>query len=1351
MQHNLDLEYKISVYNLLSPEEQAVINLLIIRFTPQKRSDIPRDVQSYMPVKCTQASIIGIVERLFNKGLLIVGPEGMEVDFDLKIFLFPKVATNKNYRGYIDNLHYYNRYYWNSTGPKAMREFLFKTFVADYKADSYIIENITKNPTQYYDYFSIMFVFPEYYPVFSIHLESSFHILRAIQHNCVNSFVLFDHIRQFYSHDISTKWLHNQSSIHLAEIDFFCGNIMQALERVVQLENHDAHLLKSQIALFRGDYAFSIKSFDQARSIDHYGYKKSKPPISSNHEFFYWLNYIFNTSNLPLNKVDALINKIRKAGSNGSEHLLALLFFLKKDLVEAERLIDVHPYTQPNLSTWMMLIVGFLLHGKLNKNQIAQAVAMAEFLASKNSWLLIPDLLYMIEESGSEAPANLIKASAEHPTVTPLLSRVVRKEIWEMQLEGLSQIVPTAAKGAEKIEKSARVCYLVNFDNETVQPILQSYNAKSGWTAGRNIALKKMMANMVDGMADQDLRIASTIKRYSSYYGSDDYEFFFSKTIVELCGHPLLFLFSNPSVSVELIKAEPEIYTEEVGGKIVLKTNIENTDQNLQLIKETQTRYKLVSLNGKQMEILRIINKGITIPKNGKEKLMSTVSKLSGLVTVHSHLSESNIAIKSIDADPKIRVQIVPMSDGLKAEIFVKPLGTEPPYLKPGKGGKVVYGTLDGEKCQALRQMEKEVAYSTTLNNALNQHIDADLIEDTVFFDNPYNCLELLETIALHSEIAVVEWPEGERFRIKKSVSFGQMHLSVKKAKQWFELDGELNIDENTVLAIADLLKKNQKSHGRFIELENGEFIALTEELKKQLNELEALVQVEKNKVTVNPFAAHALTDLSSKVGSFKTDAGWKEFQKRVKAAETVHAPIPATLNAELRAYQEEGFHWMVRLNAWGAGACLADDMGLGKTIQAIAMMLYLAEKGPALVVCPASVASNWSNELLKFAPTLNPILLKPGNRDQVFSALSPFDVLVISYGLLQSEEENIVKIDWAMAVLDEAHAIKNTQTKSSKAAMNIQAGFKLALTGTPVQNHLGEVWNLFQFCNPGLLGTLPRFTDRYVKTDIPSMRNHLKKLISPFILRRTKNNVLEELPPKTEITHGVELSSEEMAFYEALRREAIATIENNDGPNGQQHLQALAEITKLRLACCNTALVKGNIELPSSKLAAFFDIIDELRANKHRALVFSQFVGHLSIVRKALNEQGITYQYLDGSTSLPDRERAVKAFQTGSGELFLISLKAGGLGLNLTAADYVIHLDPWWNPAIEDQASDRAHRMGQLRPVTIYRLVAKNTIEEKIVQLHATKRDMADSLLEGSDQSARLSTNELLSILKDV
>jgi len=312
---------------------------------------------------------------------------------------------------------------------------------------------------------------------------------------------------------------------------------------------------------------------------------------------------------------------------------------------------------------------------------------------------------------------------------------------------------------------------------------------------------------------------------------------------------------------------------------------------------------------------------------------------------------------------------------------------------------------------------------------------------------------------------------------------------------------------------------------------------------------------------------------------------------------------------------------------------------------------------------------------------------------------------------------------------------------------MQLKAGFRMALTGTPLQNHLGEIWNLFNFINPGLLGSLQHFTDTFVKTDDMQSKKHLKKMIAPFILRRTKTAVLDELPPKTEIVKKIQLSDEETAFYEALRRQALENLSHVDE---SKHLQVLAEITRLRQASCNPLLIDPNIHIPSSKLATFLDIANELIENKHRALVFSQFVSHLAIVRRALDEKGITYQYLDGSSSQNERQRSVKEFQNGKGELFLISLKAGGLGLNLTAADYVIHLDPWWNPAVEDQASDRAHRIGQQRPVTIYRLVAENTIEEKIVQLHHLKRDLAERLLEGSDMAARLSVHEIVALIRE-
>jgi SNF2 family DNA or RNA helicase len=318
---------------------------------------------------------------------------------------------------------------------------------------------------------------------------------------------------------------------------------------------------------------------------------------------------------------------------------------------------------------------------------------------------------------------------------------------------------------------------------------------------------------------------------------------------------------------------------------------------------------------------------------------------------------------------------------------------------------------------------------------------------------------------------------------------------------------------------------------------------------------------------------------------------------------------------------------------------------------------------------------------------------------------------------------------------------------------MALQGSFRVATTGTPVENHLGELWNLFQFLNPGLLGSLETFNTRFAspieRQGDKGAQKRLRKLIQPFLLRRTKSQVLEELPSRTEIVLHVELSQEEMAFYETLRRKAIENIETLDGPAEQKRFQILAELMRLRRACCNSRLILPDSPIDSTKLAVFWEVVEELLENRHKVLVFSQFVDHLSIIRALLDEKKIAYQYLDGSTSVKERQRRVDAFQSGEGELFLISLRAGGMGINLTAADYVIHMDPWWNPAVEDQASDRAHRIGQLRPVTIYRLVTKETIEEKIVDLHRHKRDLADGLLEGGEMSGKLSVDDLLNMIR--
>ena len=607
----------------------------------------------------------------------------------------------------------------------------------------------------------------------------------------------------------------------------------------------------------------------------------------------------------------------------------------------------------------------------------------------------------------------------------------------------------------------------------------------------------------------------------------------------------------------------------------------------------------------------------------------------------------------------------------------------------------------------------------------------------------------LSELQALDGERVQCVWPEGERMRIKARPGMRQLKLGLKQQGDWFVLAGEVQLDDGRVLHLRQLLELLKTNKGRFLKLGDQDWLALSSSLRKHLDELAYLADgVDDDGLRLNLLTAPLLAGLADEAGEFQADEHWQSHLQRLESLQNFQPQVPSTLQAELRDYQREGFAWLARLAEWGVGACLADDMGLGKTVQTLALMLQRAPRGPQLVVAPTSVAINWLSEAQRFAPTLN---VHNYQQTRSLEGVGPLDLVVVSYGLLQQDHQAFVAQHWTSVVLDEAQAIKNAGSKRSQAAMTLQADFKLIATGTPLENHLGELWNLFRFINPGLLGSQERFAERFstpIERGEQSARKALKALIQPFILRRLKSQVLDELPPRTEITYKVPLSAEEAHYYEALRQQAVQSLIS--APAGQnQSLQVLAEITRLRRFCCHPSLVMPGAGLSGSKLAAFAEIVVELLENKHKALVFSQFVDHLTIVRGWLDEQGIHYQYLDGSTSPKERKARMDAFQAGVGEIFLISLKAGGTGLNLTAADYVIHLDPWWNPAVEDQASDRAHRMGQLRPVTIYRLVTEHTIEEQIVALHSKKRALADSLLDGGELSAKLDADALLSLLR--
>ena len=946
---------------------------------------------------------------------------------------------------------------------------------------------------------------------------------------------------------------------------------------------------------------------------------------------------------------------------------------------------------------------------------------------------------------------NSILSSLKSTTGYQSLSFLFRtQEDWERALSALSSIDVSAPQTTDQGE--SRIIWLINFTYGRITPREQKQAKNGKWSNGRNISLARLKQLSIPNLTEQDKNVAGTIREYV-YRGSIKHTISAEVALPLLVGHPFLFLEDSPETPVELIEETPELIVREAGNFYEMWFPEEHDfSKPVQIFSETLTRYKLIRITDNHQRVLSAMGKQkILIPVKAKEELKKTIKNLSELVTVNSSLVFENIP--KIKASSKIIVQMLPIGESLKCKILVHPFQTGGPYFPPGHGRETLLTTLNGKKLQTQRNLNEEQKEAYEIIRHCPELSKLDSFLDEIIFEEPQECLNLLlELKNLGSRISV-EWPEGERIRLQETISFEQMHLKIKKESNWFQWDGMINVNNELSLSLRELIDKMQHSPEGFIHLGQGHFLALAREFRKRLDDLASFADMQGNSILLHPLTAPAVQDFAEKAGTLETDTHWSDYIKRLNDLNTLKPKIPNTFQTELRPYQQEGFTWLSKMAQWGVGCCLADDMGLGKTVQALTLLLERAPQGPSLVVAPASVCRNWLVETQRFAPTLQPLMFSGNGRKELLQELKPFDLLITSYGLLQSEAEMLSQINWNVVVLDEAHAIKNANTKRSKATMQLKGDFKVLITGTPIQNHLGELWNLFNFINPGLLGSSARFAERYVNSEseeeATKKRHRLQKLIRPFILRRTKTQVLDDLPEKTEILLSVDLSEEEYTLYEALREKALSNLEKEQ-ESRQRQIQILAEITRLRQACCHPKLVIPESKLSGAKLELFLELTANLLKNGHKALVFSQFTSHLALIREQLDNKGITYQYLDGSTSWKHREEQVNDFQAGKGDLFLISLKAGGLGLNLTAADYVIHMDPWWNPAVEDQASDRAYRYGQDRPVTIYRMVAKNTIEEKIVKLHHDKRELADQLLEGTDQTSKISINELMNLLQE-
>lgn len=1011
----------------------------------------------------------------------------------------------------------------------------------------------------------------------------------------------------------------------------------------------------------------------------------------------------------------------------------------------------------------------FLHHYQiLDKEPLAVSEAVSNIVTCEYDYL---HLLYSFDYDELQPKADLLREQTG--LSTSLLPQVKRQAQWERTLEELLKLNRPAA--AAKTERPAeleveRVAYLVNMRCYDVQPKLQK--SKDGgltWSKGRNIALKTFDGSRAGYMTAQDRTVARMVRSYSyGWYGEVHYELSGISVVAALAGCQSVFD-AYTEQRIDIVEESLQLSMESCSKGYSVRSNadLEHLDSSgICLTQEGDRQVTVVRVNAKQKQTLELLRDVGIFPRESKAKLTQLLQNLCSSFTVMSPLLKNSTDLKRIEASSLIAVQIAPAASTTRVyvgndlpttplfsiSLAVKPFGSHPPYQQPAQGMEIVSTKIDGERVQTERNLKVEKQNLEALRR-LMKPFEHDETDENRWLIDTVQCLELLETVRTASDICFVEWPQGVRMRVVRPIiDASKLRLKISSVGQWFEVEGDVQIGDKEKLKMAELLEKLRTAEGNFIRLSDDEYVALSEQLRRQLQAIDKMLigRGKELKIsTMNGMQLSALEEMGAKV---KADEPFHQLMKRIEEAGQQQFPLPANIHAELRPYQIAGYEWMSRLAYWGAGACLADDMGLGKTLQAISLMQSRAAQGPQLVIMPTSLLHNWVSELNRFAPALTVKLLNQQgvNRQQIVTDAESADIVLATYGLLVTEGELLCQRTWVTIVLDEAHTIKNRDTQTSKAAMELKGDFRLMLTGTPLQNHLSEIWNLFQFANPGLLGSYQQFTDRFI---LPVERDHdaerqrlLRRMLSPFLLRRTKDDVLSELPEKTEITLRVELSEEEQALYDNLRQQAIVNLE--EGTKGP--LQALAEITRLRQAACHPRLINQKLDIPSSKTQAFLTLVDELRQSGHRSLVFSQFTSHLALIRKELDSQQIPYLYLDGSTSPSERNRLVRQFQTGSEPLFLISLKAGGLGLNLTAADYVIHLDPWWNPAIEDQASDRAHRIGQERSVTVYRLIATGTIEEKILRLHQNKRSMADALLQDADLYTQISADDIIRLLRE-
>jgi len=949
---------------------------------------------------------------------------------------------------------------------------------------------------------------------------------------------------------------------------------------------------------------------------------------------------------------------------------------------------------------------------------------------------------------------------------SPLHERKLRQKVESLQRQfrRIAQLPPRGVSPESFLaEETPRTKYLWNLSWDPgarrlqLRPILLTEKKNGGWSKGRELSLENFLSAPRDGWSDLDRSIGDLFRAPLDY----------TEALQLLRGTDCFLLDREPAVIEEL---PLELFVEEVEQGLRITSSAVRAFQQAggpataQLVSISRSVLLLDLRPARKVVIFRTADETIALlnelnpppvfPPAMFGELLPLLQQLGSRIPVHLPSSMAGPEV----ADPTTPAVLMCLRRNAGLDLSLVMEDSQNRLHFPGDGELRRFVEVDGQRTQLVRDAVNEMQVAENLRRRLNL---TGLSQVNPWVFRTTDPLEADRILADASQLVSegqlkVLWhaDSANRFNVIGRVSASNVRVSVTRQRDWFGLQGSCTIGDSEI-PLKDLLHGLQtRSSGGLVEVSPGKWALMAEELRTALTRLADVSHESRGKLQLDTSAARVMSVLERAEIRTESDKHWKKCLDRLEQTKEICPEPPAGLTASLRDYQVEGFRWLSRLSHWGIGGILADDMGLGKTVQTLAMLLTRVECGPTLVIAPTSLGFNWQRECEKFTPSMRPVLFRDSDRPDLKNQVGDGDLVICSYGLALREAELLKQIEWGTLVLDEAQNIKNSASKTAAAVRSIPAKWKLALTGTPMENHLGELWSIFHTISPGVLGPWEQFRRRFAapieKERNPERREGLAKVIAPFVLRRSKSEVLKELPPRTETNLLVDLTPEERQRYDRMRLATVTELDSlGDQLSQDQRFRVLQMLTRLRQLACHVGLVDETWEGSSSKLQLLMERLEQLKERGSRPLVFSQFTSHLALISKACDEAGISYQYLDGQTTPVQRQQRVEAFQNGEGDAFLISLKAGGTGLNLTAADYVIHMDPWWNPAVEDQATDRTHRIGQTKPVMVYRIIARGTIEEQILALHEEKRDLVDGVLAGADAAARLSTRELAELIR--